>query len=73
MVSKMVEVKMEIRENVLKFVEALSVFSGKPVKRLLEDAMLSDFKGSLDGRVCNFNIADDDEGKVRSGPDLCAG
>jgi len=56
----MAKMTINVPDNIMKFFEALSAFSGKPVKDLIEDAVLQDFKGSLDGGVCHFNISADD-------------
>lgn len=54
------KVEIVVPENVFKFLEALSAFSGKPVKELLEEQLHACFKASLDGNLCNFNITADD-------------
>ena len=66
-VSKTVKVQVEVRENVLKFLEAFSTFSGRSPKEIMEEWIESSLAADVDCASSGFLGLDREELKERYG------
>ncbi len=64
---KTVKVQVEVRENVLKFLEAFSTFSGRSPKEIMEEWIESGIAADLDCASSGFLGLDREELKKRYG------
>jgi len=65
--SKMVKVQVEVRENLLKFLDAFSTFSGRSSKEIIEEWIELSIEADLDCVHSGFLGLDREELKKRYG------